>query len=410
MKRIFKWVGLVVLVLVVAAGSFAAWIQFRELQVYPIEAPDVTVATSPERVERGRHLALSLCAECHRHPTTRTLSGTQMLDMPEQFGLAFSKNITNHRTKGIGAWKDGELLWLLRTGIHPKTGLYVPPWMPKFVHMSDEDLESIVAWLRSDDPMLEATDQVNTEPSPSWFAKFLFTVAFAPFDYPKEAIAPPDTNNMVAFGKYLVTGVHDCYACHSEDIASMNQLEPEKTPGYMAGGTQMLDVNRNPMYAPNITLHKTNGIGAWTEEQFVVALRDGFRPNGTPIKFPMPRGVNMTDRELRAMYAYIKTIPVSDNTTAASHVYQASAGASVGEKAYLTYGCTNCHGSTGLGYGDLRQADKKYPDDETLISVIRNIRTYYPESTMPVWDGRIKENEYASLATYVRSLGKKSAM
>lgn len=409
MKRVLKWLGFAVLAIVLLIGGFALFIQFRSMPSYDVAVPNVTVESTPERVARGRHLAMSLCAECHRHPTTRTLSGTQMLDLPEQFGIAYSKNITNHPTKGIGAWKDGELLWLLRTGIHPKTGLYVPPWMPKFSHMSDEDLNSIVAWLRSDDVLVSATDQDNIESSPSWFAKFLVTIAFKPFDYPTAPIPQPDTTNLVAYGKYLATGVYDCYACHSADIASMNQHEPEKTPGFFGGGTQMLDVNRNPMYAPNITFDKTHGIGNWTEEQFVSALRDGFRPNGTPIKYPMPRGVHMTDLELRAMYAYIKTVPTIANVVPPSHVYTPEPGATVGEKAYLSYGCVNCHGTKGVGYGDLRLADKKYPDDSTLISVIRNVRSYYPESTMPVWDGRIKEDEYASLAAHVRKLGKQGA-
>ncbi|MCX6141403.1 MAG: cytochrome c [Candidatus Kapabacteria bacterium] len=406
MKRILKWAGLAVSLIALIVGGFALFIQLRSMPKFDVSVPDITVQSTPERIARGRHLAMSLCAECHRHPTTRTLSGTQMLDLPEQFGVAFSKNITNHPTKGIGSWKDGEIIWLLRTGIHPKTGLYVPPWMPKFVHMSDEDLQSIVAWLRSDDPIVAATDQDNTASTPSWFAKFLVTVAFKPFDYPKTAIAQPDTTNLVSYGKYLATGVYDCYACHSADIATMNQLEPEKSPGFMGGGTQMLDVNRNPMYATNITFDKTHGIGSWTEGQFIVALRDGFRPNGAPIRYPMPRGVHMSELELRAMYAYLQTVPVSAKANVPSYAYTPASGSTAGEKAYHAYGCVNCHGATGVGYGDLRLADKKYPDDTTLISVIRNVRTYYPESTMPVWDGHVKEDDYASLAAHVRRLGK----
>ncbi len=406
MKRVFKWLGIVVAFIALAAGAFAMFVQLRSMPSYDVAVPTITVERTPARIERGRHLAMSLCAECHRHPTTRTLSGTQMLDLPEQFGTAYSKNITNHDTKGIGSWKDGEIIWLLRTGIHPKTGLYVPPWMPKFVHMSDEDVKSIVAWLRSDDPIVAATDQDNSESTPSWFAKFLVTIAFKPYDYPKEAIAQPDTTNLVSYGKYLATGVYDCYACHSEDIATMNPLDPESSPGFMGGGTQMLDVNRKAVYTTNITFNKEHGIGSWTEEQFVTALRDGFRPDGSPLKYPMPRGVHMNDRELRAMYAYLKTVPQSTTERMKGFDYSTVKTSSAGEKAYLTYGCVNCHGSTGVGYGDLRLADKKYPDDSTLISVIRNVRAFYPESTMPVWDGHVKEADFASLAAHVRSLAR----
>ncbi len=405
MKRVFKWLGILVACLVLVAAGTVAFLHFRGMPKYDVQVPTLTVASTPERVARGRHLALSLCAECHRNPTTRTLSGTQMLDLPEEFGLAYSRNITNHPTKGIGSWKDGEIAWLLRTGIHPRTGLYVPPWMPKFVHMSDEDLASVIAWLRSDDPMLAATDQDNRESEPSLLTKALASFAFKPFAYPTSPLPQPDTTNLVTYGKYLATGVYDCYACHSADIAQMNQLEPEKTPGFLGGGTQMLDVNRNPIFAPNITMDKTHGIGSWTEAQFMTAMRDGFRPDGTPIKYPMPRGVHFSDLEIKAMWAYISSVPANANPRKQGRVYTGTGGP--GERAYLAYGCVNCHGSTGIGYGDLRLANKKYPEDSTLIDVIRNITKYYPESSMPVWHGHIREDEYTPLAQYVRTLGTK---
>jgi mono/diheme cytochrome c family protein len=404
MKRVFKWLGIVVACLVLIVAGTVAFIHFRGMPSYDVSVPDLTVERTPERIARGRHLALSLCAECHRNPVTRTLSGTQMLDLPAEFGIAYSRNITNHPTKGIGSWKDGEIAWLLRTGVHPRTGLFVPPWMPKFVHMSDEDISSLIAWLRSDDPLVASTDQDNRESEPTLFTKMLSTFAFQAFPYPARPIPQPDTTNLVTYGKYLATGVYDCYACHSADIATMNQLEPEKTEGFFGGGTQMLDVNRNPMYTTNITMDKTHGIGSWTEEQFTTALRDGFRPDGTPIKYPMPRGVHFTDLEIKAMYAYLRTVPPSAAPRKQSHVYTPTNASDAGERAYLAYGCVNCHGSTGIGYGDLRAANRKYPEDSTLISVIRNIRAYYPESSMPTWDGHIREDEYAPLARYVRSL------
>jgi muramoyltetrapeptide carboxypeptidase LdcA involved in peptidoglycan recycling len=52
---------------------------------------------------------------------------------------------------------DGELEYLVRTGVKAN-GQYVPPWMPKQPRMADEDLHSIVAFLRSDDPMVAATE------------------------------------------------------------------------------------------------------------------------------------------------------------------------------------------------------------------------------------------------------------
>ncbi len=407
MKTVLKWLGLVVLALLLFAGGFAAYVQFRDFPHYDTAVPNLKIEHTPARIERGRHLALSLCAECHHSPETGTLSGTKMLDMPEEFGVAYSRNITNHKTEGIGSWSDGDIAWLLRTGIHPHSGRYLPPWMPKFVHMSDEDVNSIISWLRSDDPLIAATDSRSRDSEPTWFAKFLVTVAFEPFPYPTSPIPQPNTSNLVEYGKYLATAVYDCYGCHSGDIATVDVMVPENTPDFMGGGTRMMDVNGSPIFTPNITFDKTNGIGSWTEEQFVTALKEGFRPDGTLLRYPMPRGAHFDTTEIRALYAYLKSVPQLAKPRSESYTYTAESGASRGKNAYNTYGCTGCHGSTGLGYGNLQNANAKYPDDSTLIAVIKNIRAYYPESSMPVWGGRIPDEEFAPLAAHVRSLAKK---
>ena len=66
------------------------------------------------------------------------------MDEIKQFGVIYSKNITKDPEHGIGKWTDGELLYLLRTGIKPD-GRFLPV-MAKLQKMSDEDIQSIVAF------------------------------------------------------------------------------------------------------------------------------------------------------------------------------------------------------------------------------------------------------------------------
>jgi hypothetical protein len=69
-------------------------------------------------------------------------------------------------------------------------------------------------------------------------------------------------------------------------------------------------------YAMNLTPDENTGIGIWTEEMFVSAIRTG-RHMGTsrPILPPMPWIVyrNMTDEDLKSVYAYLRTIPAISN-------------------------------------------------------------------------------------------------
>ena len=68
-----------------------------------------------------------------------------------------------------------------------------------------------------------------------------------------------------------------------------------------------------PMITPNITPDEETGIGKWTEEQFMNAVRSGIVPNGHALRQPMMPFVYLTDSELKAMYVYLKTVPKIKN-------------------------------------------------------------------------------------------------
>ncbi|MBL7999664.1 MAG: c-type cytochrome [Candidatus Kapabacteria bacterium] len=409
MKTVLKWLGIVLGFVVVIAGCLAAYINFRPDPTYDVALPAFTSVSTPESVHRGKILVLSLCAECHRDPVTKQLTGRLMQDLPEQFGTAYSRNITQHPTKGIGAWSDAEIAWLLRTGIHPKTKKYVPAWMVKLPHVSDQDMNAIISFLRSDDPLVVAADVQNRESDASLFAKFLmFVGAFKPYDYPTAAIAHPDTTNSVKYGEYLADNVFACFACHSKDFASNDDMTPTKSAGYYGGGNMMPDYNKVLVPTSNITPDKATGIGAWTEAQFVSTMKHGFRPDGSLLRYPMGRLAHVSDHELSCIYAYLKTIPSISNAVPKPPMPAMSANPSAGEKAYNSYGCVHCHGASGLGFADLQLADKKYSSDSVLTDVILHTTTYYPETAMPAWDGKIKPADLPEIVKHVRDLGKKS--
>jgi hypothetical protein len=71
-------------------------------------------------------------------------------------------------------------------------------------------------------------------------------------------------------------------------------------------------------YAANLTSDSATGIGAWTEEQFIKSMRTGKHlgaENGRPILPPMPWPFisKMTDEDLSAVYAYLKSLPPVSN-------------------------------------------------------------------------------------------------
>ncbi|MGH9364514.1 MAG: c-type cytochrome, partial [Thermoanaerobaculia bacterium] len=355
MRRFLRFVGLALLLLVVAAGVFAAYVAVSGIPKYPPGRIERRVEITPERVERGRKIAGLSCLSCHQNPTTGKLTGKQNMDVPKQFGIVFSKNITRDPVHGIGSWTDGELMYFLRTGVH-RTGQYVPPYMPKFPLLSDDDLESIVAFLRSDDSLTAPSPEDPPGRShPSFLTKFLAHTVFKPLPYPKERIPMPSPADRVAYGRYLSSSL-GCFTCHSADFKTMNELEPEKSEGYFGGGNALLDQRGETVVTANITFDQATGIGRWTEEEFDRALRTGVRPDRTVLLYPMEPMPDLTREDTAALYAFLQSVPKRVHAVARPARQPVAADASEGKKLYYKYGCPACHGDQGVGIGDLRQA------------------------------------------------------
>jgi len=151
----------------------------------------------------------------------------------------------------------------------------------------------------------------------------------------KDASAPAFAGfeSQVKWGEHLVT-VSACHDCHSPKKMTEQGMEIDTALLLSGHPSQMaaVDVNRQDMetkgiiatndltswvgpwgvsYTANLTPDAT-GIGNWKEEQFIYALRNGkmkglagSRPMLPPMPWQMYR--NMTDDELKAIFAYLKT-------------------------------------------------------------------------------------------------------
>ena len=257
-----------------------------------------------------------LCAACHMDSATGALTGKRMPDLPGQFGESWSRNITADPVKGIGSWTNGEIAYLLRTGI-ARDGRYTPPWMVKLPNASDEDLRDIIAFLRSDDPLVAARDVDDRDSKPSLLTKVLCRVAFKPLPYAALGRPRRPREDKVAYGRYLVTSRLLCFSCHSADFKTNDDLQPEKSAGYLGGGNAMPDLSGRIVHTANLTPDTETGIGGWSEAQFRRALVDGIRPDNRPLRYPMVPYRPLGDEDVAAIYAYLRTVPPIRNAVAA---------------------------------------------------------------------------------------------
>ncbi|HZQ11313.1 MAG TPA: c-type cytochrome [Pseudolabrys sp.] len=119
-------------------------------------------------------------------------------------------------------------------------------------------------------------------------------------------------SDLVKRGDYLVNGVLTCGNCHS----------PKGPTGDIAGkefsGGLSWDEPPFKVTAPNITQDKETGIGNWTDAQIKTLMRTGVLPNGAHGAMIMPTGFYhiMTERDLDAVVAYLRTIKPINNKVA----------------------------------------------------------------------------------------------
>jgi mono/diheme cytochrome c family protein len=149
--------------------------------------------------------------------------------------------------------------------------------------------------------------------STSWFAPALLTVALAAVSCgPKEepagsaVQAMADTLATAEHGAYLAT-VSGCHDCHTPGTLYGKPDFQRALAGSELGWTGPWGTS----YARNLTPDPVTGIGAWSEEDIVHALKTGKRPDGTEILPPMPwpNLAHMKERDLKSIAKYLKSIP-----------------------------------------------------------------------------------------------------
>lgn len=151
---------------------------------------------------------------------------------------------------------------------------------------------------------------------------------------------PSPTQNPVERGKYLVA-IQDCNGCHTPfnkdgqpDMTRMLSGHPQDVavkgaPQVPFAGGWIVGINgTNTAWAgpwgvsftTNLTPDRLTGIGAWTEPMFINTIRKGVKSSGRPLLPPMPwrAYANMTDDDLKAVFAYLKTIPPISNRVPAA--------------------------------------------------------------------------------------------
>ena len=170
-------------------------------------------------------------------------------------------------------------------------------------------------------------DQQNLAPRSAARWTVAATAALMMALVPEPGVAQQASGNNAAVerGRYLVriTGCHDCHSPKVQGMTPDLNRALSGRPSTTSLPTPTKDeVHASPdltawtgpwgfSVASNLTPEPTTGIGTrYNEASFIATMRTGKKPNGTPIMPPMPSDVyqNMTDDDLKAIFAYLRTV------------------------------------------------------------------------------------------------------
>jgi mono/diheme cytochrome c family protein len=119
------------------------------------------------------------------------------------------------------------------------------------------------------------------------------------------AAAAQDQDALLKRGEYLMNGPVACGNCHTPRNPDMSFQEGMD----FAGGFKIVDPAFEA-HTANITPDPETGIGTWSDEEIIVAIREGKTPDGEIIWPPMPVPTynNMSDDDVKAIVAYLRTV------------------------------------------------------------------------------------------------------
>lgn len=257
----------------------------------PMAGVDVAAIATERAVARGQHLVSTIfvCGECHG----QNFAGGVMVDDPA-IGTAHGANLTMGKGSRTLTYTAADWDRMVRHGVKPNgTGTVMPSM--DFFQMSDRELSDIVSYIRSLPPVDHEEPPVTLGP----VGKALLAtdqIRLAAEHHPTKhdithAVVPPPAEPTAAYGKHLA---QSCSGCHGPQFAG----------GKIIGGP--------PDWPPAANITPT-GLAGWSYEDFHRALAEAKSKDGRALREPMasmPKfAKNMTEVELKALWAYISSLP-----------------------------------------------------------------------------------------------------
>jgi len=279
--------------------------------------PDLKLEQTPERVARGKYLFNNqfACVGCHTPALeprrfsgvsdTAHIAAGKHMGGPVPQGFPAEIYAPNLTPTALGGWSDGEIYRAITSGVD-RDGKPMFALMPYVFYskLDPEDVKALVAYLRSLPP-----EPVTL---PALELPFPVKTAMRFVARDPEPQVRPAASDEVALGKYL-SYASACFECHT---LRNTRGEPVGVP--FAGGNIFAMKAGGAARSANITPDENAGIGAWSRADFIARFRERNAaamekitpaPGAPDTEMPWTDYAGMTDQDLGAIYAFLKTVP-----------------------------------------------------------------------------------------------------
>ena len=293
LKLAGKAMGVLVVVVLLGIGVVHVVAGRRISERLDVAGHDLVIPSDSLGLARGERVATALgkCADCHGPD----LGGKTFVDIGPVMSL-YATNLTRG-AGGIGtSYSPRDWERALRHGVAPdgRKLLFMPSH--EYRHLADDDVAALVAYLQTR-PAVDRRHEAPQGVGPIGRALYLKgDMDLLPAELIDQAAAhrplAPTGADPQQLGQYMVDA-GGCRGCHG----------PTLSGGPIPGAPPEMPV------VANIT---PTGIGHYTEAQFRTLMREGRRPSGAAIdtvNMPVRYTRLLTDEEIAATYAYLKTVP-----------------------------------------------------------------------------------------------------
>ncbi|WP_407716321.1 c-type cytochrome [Comamonas testosteroni] len=371
-----------------------------------------------DEIKRGEYLArVGDCVACHSAPGGKPFAGGLALESP--IGKIYSTNITPDKKTGIGEYSFEDFDRAVRHGV-AKQGHTLYPAMPytSYAYVKPDDVKAMYAYFMKG---VAPVDQVNKRSEISWPMSMRWPLSIWRSMFAPNVVTnnePVPAGDKIAVGRYLVTGLGHCSTCHTpRGVALQEKTTTDAGSEFLSGAVL------EGWLARSLRGDHRDGLGSWTEADIVALLKTGRNRHGAT--FGSMADVvthstqHMTDSDLGAIAAYLKTLPARDSKSAALTYNDTAARAmfngtdkSLGAMTFVN-NCAACHRTSGKGYDEVFPALAQNPtvnadDPSSVIHIILKgaqmpyTKTAPTQFAMPGFAERLSDREVAEVATLVR--------